>query len=607
VFDPDVIARVLGLQRVTVLQDVARLERRLGVVREEGRRIRFDHHLVQEVLYRGLPGTLRAEYHTLVAEALDDGHEPAAVVRHHLLGRRPEAAAPLVLPALAQLAERHQHEQLVEMAELALRRGVALDEPTRIEIRRRLAVTLTVLGRWRDAAGLFEQCLRGADRLGDDALRLRALVDLGAHHAMHQQRGLGPKRLAEALTLARRRGDGRALARALTSLGMIRAAEGRTDRALRCHERALALARRLGEHRLGGVSLVNIANHQLALGRPGLAQDAAEKAIAALSGHKAAEIAARANLVACHRYRGRVQRARILAEEALEGARAFGFRHGEAVLTLERACCARLRGRREAAGRLYERVLRIARETRDRPLAARARAERGEWAWESGAPGRALEDLAWAARRRARLGDERGARETWVRWRLARAELGALDGAEAEVAAARPFLAPPAWAAASARLRELAGDLAGAAALFRDAAAGWDERECTVPRLGALVRLAEVELASGRDAEGRAAVERAQGLVAAHDARLYRGHVHALGALAGGDAAEAVRGVETAEPWMSAEERVDAYAALARATGDPAHREAARRALEAWIERIPPSFRAAFRRLPRAASILSDR
>ncbi len=604
-FEPDVIAQVLGLRRVTVLQDVARMERRFGVVREEERRVRFDHHLVQEVLYNGLSPNLRAEYHALVAEALDEEHEPAAVVRHHLLGRHPQRAASLIVSALAQLAGRHQHEQLIETAELALSAEPPFDERTGIEIRRRLAVTLTVLGRWRDAAALFEECLLAAEGLGDDALRLRALVDLGAQHAMRQQHGPGARRLAEALFLARRRDDAPALARALTSLGMIRATQGRTDRALRCHERALELARQRNERRLEGISLVNIANHRLALGRPSLAQAAAEEAIEALHGHQAAEIAARANLIACHRYRGEIRRARSLAEDALQSACALGFRHGEAVLTLERAGCARLRGRRDAAGRLYDRVLRIAHETRDRPLEARARAERGEWLWETGRAADALKDLAWAARRRARLGDARGAGETWVRWRLGRAEIGDLAGAEEHVHSSRAFLVQPAYDAALGRLMELQGRLDEARARYSAAVERWDERACTVPLLGALVRLAEVELLRGRESEARMTVDRSREVMESHDVRLYRGHVHALGACVGSDPAAAIDGVAASEPWMTAGERVDAFSALLRATGDSAFRREVRAGLESWMRRIPPDWRAAFAVLPRSAAILS--
>jgi hypothetical protein len=63
-FDPDLVARVLGRRRVAVLQDLAEVERRHGVVRAAGDLYRFDHHQIQEVVDAGLPPALRKEYHS---------------------------------------------------------------------------------------------------------------------------------------------------------------------------------------------------------------------------------------------------------------------------------------------------------------------------------------------------------------------------------------------------------------------------------------------------------------------------------------------------------------------------------------------------------------
>src|SRR5262249_51343959 len=69
-FDADLVARVRGNKRVQVLEALAKIERRSGVVRAAGRLHRFDHHQIQEVLVRNLSPVLVEEYHAMLADAL---------------------------------------------------------------------------------------------------------------------------------------------------------------------------------------------------------------------------------------------------------------------------------------------------------------------------------------------------------------------------------------------------------------------------------------------------------------------------------------------------------------------------------------------------------
>ena len=55
-----------------VLQDLAEIERRLGIVRGRAGACRFDQNQIHEVLLGKLTPDLRAEYHTLLAEAYAD-------------------------------------------------------------------------------------------------------------------------------------------------------------------------------------------------------------------------------------------------------------------------------------------------------------------------------------------------------------------------------------------------------------------------------------------------------------------------------------------------------------------------------------------------------
>jgi len=115
-FDPHLVASVRDTKRVTILERLASIERRSGVVRAAGRRHCFDHHQIQEVVYADLTETLREEYHSLLAKACSAqrgvaGKDPKDIrgevayfiAHHHLNGSRPEDGLPHLIPALDHL------------------------------------------------------------------------------------------------------------------------------------------------------------------------------------------------------------------------------------------------------------------------------------------------------------------------------------------------------------------------------------------------------------------------------------------------------------------------------------------------------------------------
>ncbi|MHC4859943.1 MAG: serine/threonine protein kinase, partial [Planctomycetota bacterium] len=133
VFDPSLVASVLGKRPLAVLQDLADLERRSGVVRGEAGRCRFDHHQIQLVLYQDLLPDLRAEYHSLLAEAVEErsaagtllgpetlGDREILLAHHHVHGSRPQMCLPHLGPALDHLEKAFRNEAARGLADLAL-------------------------------------------------------------------------------------------------------------------------------------------------------------------------------------------------------------------------------------------------------------------------------------------------------------------------------------------------------------------------------------------------------------------------------------------------------------------------------------------------------
>ena len=112
---------------------IASPSRRHGIVRSEGIRFRFDHHLIQEVLYEGIPQLLRQDYHATLADVLQqremadaqeidaaDGATCVKLCEHYLKGARGEDALPYLEPATTHLTKAYLNAQAAALTERAL-------------------------------------------------------------------------------------------------------------------------------------------------------------------------------------------------------------------------------------------------------------------------------------------------------------------------------------------------------------------------------------------------------------------------------------------------------------------------------------------------------
>ncbi|HUI64491.1 MAG TPA: protein kinase, partial [Bacteroidota bacterium] len=109
-FTSEVLLACLGTERLPLLKRLQVLEKALGLIRQEGRRYRFDHPLIRQVLYAGILPELREEYHRTIAAWLIEHHrndaQIAASVAHHLLAsNQDEQAVDFLLRAAEQAGE----------------------------------------------------------------------------------------------------------------------------------------------------------------------------------------------------------------------------------------------------------------------------------------------------------------------------------------------------------------------------------------------------------------------------------------------------------------------------------------------------------------------
>jgi tetratricopeptide (TPR) repeat protein len=416
-FDPDLVARVRGVPRIHVLEILGRLERQAGLVRNGPRRSRFDHHLLQEVVYADLTEALRAEAHARLADAIESsplrdepaGARAARVARHRLRGPDPERAAPLVVEALAHLEKTYRSEVALDLATRALELQAFAEGPSRADALVRKALFAGLLGRLREVDVALEEATAIADRLGDPVLRLRAWssrvglwVDTGryaealraADIAVGLAEGLGrPRALSdalsrkgqvlwclgrhrearsvheEALRLGKESGDARVEAMCASSLAVVLHEMGFFEEAERLHRASAEGLHAVGDRKGEAISVVNLGNVLSVQGRRADALECYERALALdrEAGNIVGESFSWVNIGATRLALGDLQGSLEAYARCEEICRQAGLRRVEAFAIHGRGLAAAWAGDRRTARTLFEAALAIRREIDNRP------------------------------------------------------------------------------------------------------------------------------------------------------------------------------------------------------------------------------------------------
>jgi tetratricopeptide (TPR) repeat protein len=256
-FDAGLIAQVRELKKVQVLERLAALERRHGVIRSESGNCRFDHYQLQEILYNDLMADLRAEYHALIADAFieredlepedAEGDEAYFVARHHLRGSRPKRARPYLERAFDYLERAYQNDAAIDLAELALKRKRVLKGADRLRTMLKMAARMASLGRREDEHRVATESVELADELGEVALRVNARVALGTHLWVKGENELAVRHLRDALALAEPLDDPSLSMSVYHGLGIATSYLGDHQGAIAHFERAYELARSCGD------------------------------------------------------------------------------------------------------------------------------------------------------------------------------------------------------------------------------------------------------------------------------------------------------------------------------------------------------------------------
>ncbi|MCU0725264.1 MAG: tetratricopeptide repeat protein [Planctomycetes bacterium] len=619
-FDGRLIAKVLDRPVVSVLQTLADIERRSGLVRSAGRRLRFDHHQVQEVIYARLLPALREEYHALVAEALEslagaadrdpkslDGALCASLAAHFLEGGRGPRAVRYLDGGFSHLERTWQNEAAIRLAERALAVPDLLTPEQRGFALVRLAGRLGLLGRRAPQEAALREALDLAVKTGDRLAETRSLGFLGAALTAVGRLDEAIALLGRAIEVAREYGLRFNETSLHLNLGNVFIFLGRPEEARESYERCLALAREGGNPEVEAAALGSMGNVLLNLGRVEEALACQEQALAAFRarGQRDNESGALVNIGQIHLTCGRRAEALDHFQRGLGLAREIGYRQFEASAAGGVGHLLLVEERHAEAGEAIERAIALSREVGDRWNEASVE---GSLALVQAARGEPAESLATVERMlalflaiRFREGEayalaERGG---------TLAEMGAVEEALRDVreglAIAREAGARPQEAQALSRLAGLCaerGEREEAALHLEACAAIRRERGLGEALAGTLLTLATLRRQAGGTEEARRLLDEAAGLAGADGPASLRVRVAIERALLDGGSGmrEAKELLVRHLDRLGVRDAMAAWFDLWTLSRDPSDLAEAKRLLDRLVDRAPSERREPMRR-----------
>ena len=573
-FDPLLAGAVLRMERIPLLQRLAKIEKRHRLVRSAGARFVFDHHQVQEALYGGLPDLLRTEYHAAIGAALEarentatrdpatlDGALYVDLAEHFLKGAHGTRALRYLDSALTHLERNYLNDAAVRLADRALGMPGLLTGTERARTLLRQcgsACPLDRLGRRVRQEAAAREAEHVAEAAGDEDLRGQAARALGCLLVQTARNAEAEASYRQALEIARARGDRRAECDAELGLGNVSRSLCDTRKH---YERARAIAGDAGIRSGEAFATGNLGVVATWEGRFAVARNHHERALAIHSemGNRRGEALAIGGLGIVCLEEGHLANAMEFFERRLAICREIGDRPGQAGVTVNLGIVFESRGCLTEAREYLERGIVICREVGHREFEANATTSLGEDLRIQGRLAEAREHHEQAIAIYREIGNRQD---------LASAlhNLGCTHSESSDFASAEERLGE------SLSISEEIGDGRRSAK--------------THLALGSL-RVARGDVVRGRESFARA-LEEASKSGFAQVETLARCH---LAGHPGGDPHDAERVFASNEERLGAAERQEARFLLWQATRDPVHLAEAKRRLDFLVEHAPPDCR----------------
>jgi len=297
-FTFDLLASVLGWDRMRLLRSLRSLERNYRLIRSTNGNYRFDHVKIKEVLYGEMPPEMRMECHEKIAKAIQiqnmDNLDIVAgdLAFHYFRCRKREKALPYLNRAAEIAKKQYANEEAIRFYEEALeleqnvRKRIDLlcdiadvyelvselenslesyENALKLEEDKyKIAEIRGKIGWIHKARGDYEEskaeCTQALDLVQGEGCReeATALNMLGIVHHYLGDFEKGLFYYSESLKISENLGDAVSIANTVNNVGTIYSDQGDYKSALECFEKRLAICEEIGDLRGYAMGIGNI-------------------------------------------------------------------------------------------------------------------------------------------------------------------------------------------------------------------------------------------------------------------------------------------------------------------------------------------------------------
>ena len=391
-FDFSLLQALLGEDEPAVLDQIRELLAAQLIVEESAERFAFRHALTRQAIYAQLLARERHGLHRAIADALErrdpvDAHLADLAYHHYRAGNWRKVL--LYAPRMAERAQAmHAPRAAIEHYSHAIEAADALQQPPPPVLLRARGATFELQGEFTSAEADYARAVATTRAAGDGPAEWQLLLDLGFLWLARDLRRAG-EFFRQALELAQVLGDPARIAQSQNRLGNWYVNMDQPAPSMDLHRRALASFAMAGDRRGAAQTLDLLALATYVGGDRRQAIDAFEQSAEEFrtidDGRALASVLATMGHLRCatHVYdtlpgaEPAGDRALSECQEALNLARALGWRPGEAYASCELAACLSAEGEYGRAFAAVREGQAIAEELEHRGWLAVAHATRG--------------------------------------------------------------------------------------------------------------------------------------------------------------------------------------------------------------------------------------
>ncbi len=249
VFTSDVLSKVAEVKKIELLKNLSEIERSHGLIVSMERNYAFSHVKIREVLYSGLPGELRREYHGMVGDSITDlygaSDEVVAEAGYHFyMARDANKALPNLRRAIELAKAQYANKETLRYSNYALelmemdgrKRGAEL-----ARLLEEMGEVYEITGRLDEAKTAFE---RVKDLSDDPEVIARVHRKVSSIYATRGEYDRVADELEKARVLVAA-GEGVEFARILSAIGAVQEHKGLYEEAISKENRALEIFQKL--------------------------------------------------------------------------------------------------------------------------------------------------------------------------------------------------------------------------------------------------------------------------------------------------------------------------------------------------------------------------